>query len=83
MCIITIAAPVESIADGIAANREWARAESMLLRARADADLALLLFLKNAVKSEKQAAEERLREIQEYDNETTEIESQPKVRQVP
>jgi hypothetical protein len=49
------------LAEKLAANEEWDQAESMLKRAQADADLALLLFQEEAEKSETMAAAKRRR----------------------
>ena len=46
-------------AERMAANKEWEQAGSMLKRAQADADIALLLFHEEAEKSETMAAVER------------------------
>ena len=53
------------LAEEIAENDEWAQAEMMLFRAKADAELALLLFHEDAEKSETRAAVERVRQLRE------------------
>jgi hypothetical protein len=52
-------------AKGLAANDEREMADSMLLRAEADAELAVLLSREDAEKTEAEAAVERVRKYQQ------------------
>ena len=66
----------------MAASDKWDQAESMLKRAKADADLALLLFQEEAEKSETMAAVER-RQLWEQNEVPVEENNQSNERNVP
>jgi hypothetical protein len=70
------------LAEGMAANDEWEQAESMMERAQADADLALLLFQETAEKSETMAAVERERQLSEENEVPVEEHNQSNERNI-
>ena len=71
------------LAANMAANGEWEQAKSMLKRARADAELARLLFREEAEKSETMAAVERGRRLKEPYETQVEANKQPNDRDLP
>lgn len=60
------------LARSLATNGDKDQAESMLLRAEADAELAVALSREDAEKAEGQAAVERVRELRRENNSTIE-----------
>ena len=70
------------LAEGMAANDEWEQADSMMRRAQADADLALLLFQETAEKSETMAGVER-RQLREQNEVPVEENNQSNGRNIP
>ena len=70
------------LAEKMAANEEWDQAASMLKRAQADADLAILLFQEVREKTETMAVEER-RRLREQNKEPLQESIPPNERSVP